>query len=433
MTYHNATKFLLQAPEDLPEVVAGTRIRTLWEALGQPQRNLKYIRLAGSSGKTVCAEMLVSCFKQSTFTVGCLITPLRQEIRENIRINGTPLSFEQMATYVEQIYRGVGSINASTAYDAEETEPREESQNAVPFQLTRHEILLTAALLAFRDRHCDFCILESDHTHADATRFLPAPFSAAICGTIPSEDRKEIGRIRSYIGHGIQEIVSAPQNQDAYRIISDTCASINCRLTIPTKSTLEIHRISLSGSEFSYRGHSYRLSLCGKFQVTNAIVVLEILEMLARRGFGLTYEQITIGLHHTKIPAKFEILSVSPTIIADSTHSEVAVETVCDSMAEFRSLIGSKVRLCLPEQSLADRYSAVLIEKQYEIEQTILFDEPESIEITSKASQTAHNKRVVELIKQALKDLSADTILLISGSYPFTSEIRYELLKKLGY
>ncbi len=434
MTYHNATKFLIQSPDELPEEVAGTRVRTLWELLGNPQRNLKYVRLAGSSGKTVCAEMLVSCFKGSDIKVGCLTTPLRQEIRENIRIDGMPLSFEEMAGYVEQIYRASIEINKKLHAQAEAADHSETNDSSVTvYQLTKHEILLSAALLSFRDRHCDLCILESDHTHADPTRFLPAPFAAAICGTIPSEDKKEIGRIRSYIGHGIQEIVSAPQNQDAYRVISDTCAAINCRLTIPTKSALEIHRVSLSGSDFSYRQKTYKISLCGKFQITNATVVLEILDMLSRRGFGLPDDQISSGLHRAKIPSKFEILSVSPTIIADSTHSEVAVETVCQSMADFQAIIGKKIRLCLPNESLARCYEDVLRSMSYEIEQLILFDEDHPAEASESAQQTANKKRMRHIICSAFQNLTDDTILLISGPFPFTSEIRYEILKKLGF
>ncbi len=432
MTYHNATKFLTQSPDELSEEIAGTRIRTLWERLGTPQRNLKYVRLAGSSGKTVCAEMLVSCFRGSSVKIGCLTTPLRQEIRENIRIDGISLSFEEMASYVGQIYRTAIEINKELLSQANPSAEEGSEVSPKAFQLTKHEILLSAALLAFRDHQCSLCILESDHTHADPTRFLPAPFAAAICGTIPSDDRKEIGRIRSYIGHGIQEIVSAPQNQDAYRVISDTCAAINCRLTIPTKSTLDVQRVSLSGSEFSYHGKPYQLSLCGKFQITNAIVVLEILEMLGRRGFALTDRQIAEGLHRTKIPSKFEILSVSPTIIADSTHSEVAVETVCESMAEFQSIIGSKIRLCLPCAELAHRYEDVLRSMAYTVEQIVLLDE-NAVSNTAPSTPATHKKRVREVIAASLQNMTEDTILLISGPFPFTSEIRYELLKKLGF
>ena len=46
MTYHNAVKYLLSAPDDCPEEIVGNRLRRLWSLLGNPQNNLKYLRLA---------------------------------------------------------------------------------------------------------------------------------------------------------------------------------------------------------------------------------------------------------------------------------------------------------------------------------------------------------------------------------------------------
>ena len=103
MTYHNAVKYLLGAPDDCADSPASQRLRRLWFMLGNPQSNLKYLRLVGNSGKTVCAEMLLAAFAKSRFRVGCLNMPLHAEPRENIRIGQRALSFDEMAGYVEQI------------------------------------------------------------------------------------------------------------------------------------------------------------------------------------------------------------------------------------------------------------------------------------------------------------------------------------------
>ena len=432
MTYHNATKYILNAPDELHEHTPGARLRMLWNQLGNPHKHLKYLRLAGSNGKTVCAEMLMSVFQQSPYTVGFLAMSIQPEVRSSIRINGIPIPFDDIADLVDRVRQTVIRLNKETEASHEESyDSPALHAPASELVLTKYEILLTAAILAFQQNGCSFCLIESDHGNADPTRFLPAPFAAAICGTIPSEDRKEIQGIRSYISHGIQEIVSAPQNQEAYQVISQTCAVINCRLTIPTKSQVNIQKLTLSGSDFSYKGKPYRLSLCGKFQITNATVVLEILEMLARRGYQVNEQQIYDGLRQTKIPSKFEILAVAPTIIADSTHSDVAVKTVCDSMADFRPMIGSKIRLCLPEGSIVERYVQVLQDMEYSIETIITLAQEQPSDLTAKIS-LAHTKKIHQTVKQALSGLANDEILLISGPYGFTAEIRYEILKVLG-
>jgi len=402
MTYHNAVKYLQQAPKEAQNPPNDTAILSLWESLDAPQRSLKYLRLTGSNGKTVCAQMLLSVFRDSEHTVGALFLPLQDDGRENIRINALPLDVDEFTSYTEQALNALKRIN---------------QENDSDWQPSQSELLLTVALLAFRAHHCTFCLIESESSPSDPTKRLSSPFAAAICGTIPAENQKEIQQIRSYICHGIQEIVSAPQNQTSYRVISETCAAINCRLTIPTKNELTIQRLSLSGSEFSYKGVDYRLGLCGKFQVTNATVVLEVIDMLARRGYVLSQENILQGLAQLKIPAKFEVISVSPTIIVDSTHSETAIVTMAETLAEFQSLLGSKLRLCLPNGILCDQYPQALSPYGYTITDVFTYDS---------------SKKIKVIVKQLLDVLEKDEVLLISGHYEQTGKIRQEILKQLS-
>ena len=422
MTYHNAQKYILNAPDATNDAHQGEKLRNLWSELGNPQKNIKYLRLAGSNGKTVSAEMLISAYKNSAFRVGTLTTTLRSDLRYNIMINAEPISFDDMAIYVEKIYKTVSCFNKN--------EILKEDESKCILTLTKQEILLSVALLAFKDHGCDFCIIESDHKHTDPTIFLPPPFSVAICGAIPSNSKNEIQMIRSYICHGIDEIICFPQDQEAYRIISNTCASVNCRLTLPAKSELSIKKFSLSGSEFSYKGIDYKIGLCGKFQISNAIFVIELIERLSLKGFSLSYSQIYNGLKNTKIPAKFEILSIMPTIIADSTHSDVAISAVCESMSEFQDIIGTNIRLCLPEGPLVAKYHEVLKGQGYKIQSTVLSSEKDVIDEENNFIFCKKNK---DLINAILKDLKSDEILLISGPYSFTLKIRYELLSHMGF
>jgi folylpolyglutamate synthase/dihydropteroate synthase len=258
--------------------------------------------------------------------------------------------------------------------------------------------------------------------------------AAAVCGTIPKQNAKDMQQIRSYICHGIQEVVSAPQDQEAYHMLSRTCATINCRLTIPTKTELQIVKSTLSGTDFVYRNQPYHLNLCGQFQITNAMVALEILQMLARHGYPLSEEQKQQGLRSVKLPCKFEILSVMPTIIADSTHSPDAIETVFHSLTELRSLIGAKLWLCLPDENLATHYLRIAQKQGYEIEKIILqpntAEEPVSLLPFDSVTVSDSLKNTV---RYALTELPSDAILLISGTQDFTSKVRHELLKKLGF
>ena len=423
MTYHNAIKFIKNSPNIIPkDSSSAERISKLCAALGNPQKKIKYIRLAGNNGKTVCARMLISILNRAGICNGCLSMPIYAEIRDNVRIDGEPISMDETVAYVEQICRAVSAINAAAEDEAHHFRP------------TCNEIMLCMALLAFTEHKCALCILESDHKGEDPSRFIHPPFAAVICGKIPSGDKNEISKIRSYICRGIQEIISVPQNQEAYKVISDTCFSANCRLTLPARNKFKIDKLTLRGTDFSYKDNEYSLRICGKFQTTNALVAIESAEMLARFGHKIEREHIQKGLASVTAPCKFEILSISPTIIADSTHSSIAIGAVCDSLADFKEMTGTKIRLCLPEGELIPQYIEALTARKYSIGKisALALEYPEDEAIEYSLPVGVH-KTVKLTAKDALAELENDEILLISGPSNFTRKLRYELLAILGF
>jgi dihydrofolate synthase/folylpolyglutamate synthase len=347
--------------------------------------------------------------KRAGYTVGCLRMPLRDEPRENVCINSQSISMDEFAELCATIRQVSKELDI------------------IP---SRAEILLTLALLSFKRQACDMCIIESDHFGNDPSMMLPSPFAAVICGAFPSNDAAEISRIRSYICKGISEIVSVPQNSEAYRIISDTCYSINCRLTLPSKNAITIDKLTFRGTEFTYKDKSYSLNLCGRFQVTNAVLLLEAVEMLSRKGYNIDNNAVNEGLSSLRIPAKFETLSVSPLIIVDSTHTPVAIETVCDSMTDFKMLSKKQIRLCLPNTELIRDYVEALQKRGYKIEK-IVTEQGEPA--YSGEYDTCPCKSKKELARTALDGLDKDTVLLISGHHSFVIPVRYELLSILGF
>ncbi|MBE6549917.1 MAG: hypothetical protein E7670_05770 [Ruminococcaceae bacterium] len=432
MTYHNAIKYIKNSPKSAKEAVRFERIRLLSKHLGDPQNRIKYIRLAGNNGKTLCGGMLTSVLKKADILTGYLAMPARDDIRTNIVIDTKPISMDETVRYLSEVITAINRIN-------DERKAAAVSEDGVllpdpePFVPTSAEILLSMALVAFRDKACKLCLIESDHEGDDPSLFMPSPFAAVICGAIPIGDKKDIARIRSYVTRGVQEVISAPQDQDAYRILSDTCASVNCRLTLALKSAIGIKKLSLRETVFSYKNNEYSLNLCGKFQIVNATVVIETLDMLSRRGFDISKKAICDGLSNLVIPSKFEVLSVMPLIIADSTHTPVAIETVCDSMADFREITGNKIRLCLPKGELIELYVKALTDRGYDVLDIIALD-TDGEEYASDTPYTVTIcKTVKATVKTALSGLTKDSILLVSGRHSFTEKIRYEVLQRLGF
>ena len=451
MTYHNAEKYIIGAREGADERYSHDRIAYVASLLGAPQKKLNYIHLAGSNGKTICSALLSSVLAKSGYNV-CTITLSRQsDIKENIRHNASPISIEELTDMVQTVSGAVNQMKETVALaksilSAEEELPEELSDipeyllaDDAILALTRAEIILLAGMCFYAKHGCEICVLESTHSATDPSLFLKPPFAAAICGAIPNEDRKQIARIRTYIRRGITEIVSAPQNAFAHKTISDICAEINCRFTVPVRSSLTVKQLSLIGTSCVYGGETYKLSLCGRFQTTNAITVIEIVKMLRRCGFDIPTEKEKEGLSSVKIKSRFEVLSASPTIIADSTYKLEAVETVCESFFDFSEITGRYVKLCLPcDAELINTYIDMLTARGYKIPMiyTITKDDAEKQSV-SAGIPADYTVEFFNTPKQAAKallsSLERDDVLIVSGRYSFTDPVRLEIMRARAF
>ncbi len=450
MTYHNAVKYVKNAPAAFSGDHSLERARYLLSLLGDPQKRIRYIRLTGTNGKTICGAMISSVLSLSGYSVCELNFSDSIDVRENIKLNGIPLDLDVFTELISEVaslsLTLKHNIEAAKAELEPQAEPSETATNLpyslihsnFPAALTKNEIIFLATLIYCKKHRVDLCVVESSGEH-DTSLILPPPFAAVICGAIPSNDKRQIIKIKNYLQRGISEVVSAPDAPEAYKAISDACAAINCRLSVPIRSALIQKQLTLTGSRFVYGSEEYKLSLCGRFQTTNAITALETFKLLRRHGFKIPLEAEKQGLVKAKIPARFEVLSVRPTIIADSTYKPEAVETVCESLFDFSEITGRELSLCLPpDASLINRYRAMLEARGYNIcEIYTLCNDSE--ELSALKTELGGYENLFSapsykaLTKLIFSNQTQTKLLLVSGHNSFTFEVRREILRKLQF
>ena len=450
MTYHNAVKYILSAPTADTGSHSHDRILYMSALLGEPHKNLNYIRLAGSNGKTICSALTSAILCRAGYTVCSLNMSVLDDIKENIRINSSALSIPEFTSAVQTVFQTANlmrhniELAKAALFSEEELDadlaaiPQTLLNGSLSPELTQGEILLLCALILYKKNDCNICIIESSNTDNDPSLFLKPPSAAVICGAIPNSDPAQMARIKTYIQRGITEVISAPQDPLSYKMISDSCAAINCRLSVPIRSLLTLKQLSLIGTTFIYNGEEYKLSLCGRFQTTKAITVIETVKVLRRMGYNISQEAEHKGLSSVRIPSRFEVLSVNPTIIADSTYKLEAIETVCESLFDFSEITGRRISLCLPPNSeMINTYLDMLGARGYTVERIYTVtqnnDETETLAKGLKKDIPIVAMPSIKAVKQMLGELSDDALLLISGKHFFTENIRIEIIRYLGF
>ena len=372
MTYVNALKKIYSFPRTAGAPTV-ERMRLLCRYLGEPQKKLKFVHIAGTNGKGSCAAMLDSILRRAGYNTGRYISPYILDFRERMTVSGEMISLEELCNHTKTVLDAVCEMekdiesakNGGTAPFSIPKAILDGSTSAIPVQF---EVVTAIGFLFFLGRKCDVVLLECGlGGRFDATNIIDPPLAAVIMSI--GLDHTELlgdtpGKIAAekcgIIKKGTQEVISYPQSPEVMAVISDACVRANSRISVPVKRETELTHASLGGLDFTYRGKAYKTKLAAAYQLTNAATVIEVTEALNRVGMSIPYEAVFEGLGRTWFPARFEVLGVSPTVIVDGAHTAGGITALCESIDMISGSIGGEVTFALgmlkdkePEKALA--------------------------------------------------------------------------------
>ena len=411
MTYINAVKYInAQKSADSPE-----RMRMLCRYLGDPQRQLRFIHVAGSVGKSSTIKMIENAVSDAGYLVGSFTTPFTNELREQVNIGGKAVSHNDFAEAVSKVVAAVEKMKSDieAAKAGKEQKLFKISKNLLDGKISPEpsaaEIVVAAALLIFKREFCDVVILECGEKRTDPTSIIEPPLVAVVCGeTLNEEETKTAAGI---IRKGTKEVVTSVTATEAYNAVLDACVKADVRLTVPVRSELNITKRNLGGTEFVYRDVNYFLPSCADYQTLNAAVAIEAVCALRRTGAKISDENIKNGIFNSRIPLSFEVISAFPAIIADCPKTR---ESFLSALTTLKENIGQKIYLTTtPDFAIISD-----IEK-------IGFEVVETFSPTTEKEENAVLKKAATL--------EVGEALLAVGDRAFVDKIKNRIKIKLAY
>lgn len=297
------------------------RVTALLEKLGDPQKELKFVHIAGTNGKGSCAAMTASVLRAAGYRTGLFTSPYLFRFNERMQINGEPIADETLAALVTEI-RPIA--------DAMADHP------------TEFELMTAVALLWYRRERCDIVVLEVGlGGRLDATNVIGAPEAAVIMNigldhtAILGDTVEKIAAEKAGILKPGCDVALYQQSAAVEAVVREKCAEAGAKLHIADFSQLVPAFDSLEGQVFSYRGVPYAIPLLGEHQLKNAAVVLEIVEILRARGWELPQDAVEHGLYAVSWPARFELVRAEPPFVVDGGHNPQCAETVAANLKRY--------------------------------------------------------------------------------------------------
>jgi dihydropteroate synthase len=321
MKFHEAANFLFDLRRYAPR--PGTdATAALLDHLGNPQKTVDCIQIAGSNGKGSTARMVESTLRESGLSVGLYTSPHLDDVRERVRVDGRKLPQSALAEFVAEIE----SYVTDRAADGEAP--------------TFFETLTALALWEFGRRDVDVAVLEVGiGGRHDATSVVD-PVAGAVTSValehtdVLGDTIEAIARDKAHVAPADRPLVCGADD-DAREPITDEIGEILTVGTADDDVTVEYDGrdgmegvVSLATDDWSVQTH---LPLLGEHQAHNA----GIAAALVRQFADVSDETLARGLRNAHWPGRFELMGSDPLVVLDGAHNPDGCERVADTLASF--------------------------------------------------------------------------------------------------
>uniref|UniRef100_UPI0040564FA8 bifunctional folylpolyglutamate synthase/dihydrofolate synthase n=1 Tax=Candidatus Electronema sp. TaxID=2698783 RepID=UPI0040564FA8 len=305
--------------------------------LGEPQRHLRCIHIAGTNGKGSVGAALHAMLTAAGYKTGFYTSPHLSSVRERFQISGAYISkgdFARLISRIESVLDGR--------------------------QITYFECTTALALLWFAEQQTDFVVLEVGMGgRLDATNVV-TPLVSVITN-VSMDHEQHLGDTLAKIAAekaGIIKpgvpVVSAVAEDDSGRVIRETCVERQAPLFLFGRDFSGAG----GGSLWQYQGldglqlPDLPMPLRGGHQISNCSLALAAVQLLRRQGWAISEMQIRSGLAQTRWPGRLEYFrSEGRQFLLDGAHNPAGAAALRDALrSEF-----SRQRLILVWGAMADK------------------------------------------------------------------------------
>lgn len=295
------------------------RINALLEKMNHPEKELKFIHIAGTNGKGSTAAMLAAVLAEAGYKTGQFTSPHIYKFNERMQINGEHISDEDLCELAE--------------YIKPFTDEMEESP-------TEFELISAFGFEYFKRKKCDIVVLEVGLGGLmDSTNVIEAP-EAAVLAAIGLDHTGLLGNSLTEIAlekAGIikpgTDAVIYRQEKEVEEVFLNKCKEVGATPNLCEPELVVRKSINLDGQSFDYKElKDLHIPLTGSYQLNNLSMVLKTIEILKKKGYNITDKALKSGLEKTSWPCRFEVLRKDPVFIIDGAHNPQGIKATAESL-----------------------------------------------------------------------------------------------------
>ena len=298
------------------------REQELLALLGNPEKELKFIHIAGTNGKGSTAAMTASILCKAGYKAGLFTSPYIYRFHERIQMDGKQIEDAKLLPLI---------LKVKALAETMEEPP------------TEFEFVTALAMEYYRQECCPIVVLEVGMGGLnDATNAIPSP-EVAVVTNIGLDHTDVLGNTLEEIASNKAGIFKEGSAAVVYRgtpgveaVYERICKEKNIPLRKADFAGLQLISHSLDGQVFNCGSRkNISLPLLGDHQLHNAAVVLGIMDTLIEKGWAITEEHIYQGMADVSWPGRFDIVGRDPLFIIDGGHNPQCIEALVKNIKNY--------------------------------------------------------------------------------------------------
>lgn len=408
----------LKKSESIPRKHGLYRMEAILSALGNPERELKSIHIAGTNGKGSTAAMVTAFAKAHGLRVGTFTSPHMDSIRERIQLDGVPLG-------EEPFWQAVSVIR--------EVENRLlEEWGAFNY----FEILTAMMFVVFQQEAVDLAIIEVGigglldntnvgHPLVSVITTIGLDHQDLLGSTMEEITAQKAGIIKSG-----QQVVVGPVTRECMDVIREIASEKGATVQAFDE---EFFLIEDSYQDTSLTISLKQLALQGAFQKENATVAIRAFcSWMEATGRSLQPEFIEAALRVVSWPGRMEVLQDTPLVMIDGAHNLPAIERLVQNMmaskAKKQTLLFSALTRKDSQEMLARLQEALpdvnIILTSFHPSRGLSIARSD-VEVYLDSPKISYEESFEEVIDRFASSTDDESELWVTGSLYFIAEVRH--------
>lgn len=311
-----------------PALKMGLRnILAFSKALGEPHKAYPTVHIAGTNGKGSTAHLIAAALQAAGYRVGLYTSPHYRDFRERIKVNGTYISQEAVAAFVERHRDTIEEIQPSY-----------------------FEVTVAMAFDYFREAQVDVAVIETGLGGATDSTNIITPVLSVITNVsydhmqVLGDTLPQIASVKAgIIKPGVPVVIG--EHQAETDAVWEARAQENASPLVYAQD-----RIAVSWQGGDYRSTTFgvqasdfgferlQAQVFGNYQIYNVGTALAVLAQL-RPHFEVSDHAIVKGFAElksiTNMIGRWDVLAESPLTLTDSGHNEAGVRYIVAQLEQI--------------------------------------------------------------------------------------------------